>query len=224
MPGVTSSSASPNSRYMSSRQISPSSRQWLWMVAKFSARSWLNRIRCALNSASASISLTTPAMRVLLCGWLAGPPADAVEFGGQLVQACLDDVRVLGDPARRDVLHSAVVRNLGPLFLHNGVYGRGQRRQEAINLPVLVGEFLGHLAQYGPRRVYGWLDRCGRHVIPDRAQLFAMRFPDRPAEPDPQLRGGAFSPASARRPASARTSSHSPRSISVPARASELPT
>src|SRR5215813_11696956 len=145
MPGVTSSSASPNSRYMSSRQTSPSSRQWRWMVAKCSARSRLNCIRLARNSASASASLITPAMRVLLFRFPAGPPADALEFGGELIQARRDDVRVLRDPAGRDVLNPAVIGNVGALVFHDGQDGRGQRRQEAVDLPVPVGERLRHV-------------------------------------------------------------------------------
>src|SRR5437588_687809 len=134
MPGRTSSRASPNSRYMSSRQTSPSSRQWPWMVEKFSARSWLNRIRCDLNSASASISLTTPDMCPLLCAVPAGPPAEALELGRELVQAHLDDIRVFRDSAGGDVLHPAVIGDLDLLFLHQRADGRGQGQRAAYHL------------------------------------------------------------------------------------------
>src|SRR6266568_975025 len=92
------------------------------MVAKFSARSWLNRIRWARNSASASISLITPAIDVsppeVSCrAFPAGSTAGAVEFGGQLVEAYRDDIRVFRHPAGGDVLDSAAERYVDTLQL-----------------------------------------------------------------------------------------------------------
>src|SRR3954454_16122994 len=194
MPGRTSSRASPNSRYMSSRQTSPSSRQWPWMVEKFSARSWLNRIRCDLNSASASISLTTPDMCPLLCAVPAGPPAEALELGRELVQAHLDDIRVFRDAAGGDVLHPAVIRDLDLLFLHERADGRGQRRQEAVHFGVPVGELGGYLAEQGPQRVDGAADSGGRHRVADAPQLLAVDLPARLPQCPAQLSGGAVLP------------------------------
>src|SRR5271167_2410578 len=102
------------------------------MVAKLSARSWLNRIRWARNSASASISLITPAMGVSPVSFPAGSTAGAFEFSGKLVEAHLDDIRVLSDAAGGDVLDSAGERYVDVLVLHDGVDGRGERRQKAI--------------------------------------------------------------------------------------------
>src|SRR5580704_375222 len=141
------------------------------MVAKFSARSWLNRIRWARNSASASISLITPAMHVSPVSFSAGSTADAFEFSGQLVEAHRDDVRVFRDSAGGDVLDSARERYVDIPALHDGVYGRGERGQEAIDLPVPVGEILGNVAQHRPQRVDGFGDRGRRHGAADALQL-----------------------------------------------------
>src|SRR5208282_3802573 len=148
------------------------------MVAKFSARSWLNRIRWARNSASASISLITPAMYVSPVSFPAGSTADALEFSGDFVEAYRDDIRVFRDSAGRDVLDSASKRYVDILILHDCVYGRGERGQEAIDLPVPVGIFLGNLAQYRPQRIDGVPDRGPRHLIADALQLFTMRLED----------------------------------------------
>src|SRR5271166_5703178 len=164
------------------------------MVAKFSARSWLNRIRWALNSASASISLITPAMHVSPVSFPAGSTADAFEFSGKLVEAYLDDIRVFRDSAGGDVLDSAGKRYVDILFLHDRVYGRGERGQEAVDLPVPVGIFLGNLAQHRPQRIDRVPDRGSRHRIADALQLFTMPFPDRLPQLHPQVRGDAFFP------------------------------
>src|SRR5580704_12363992 len=166
------------------------------MVAKFSARSWLNRIRWARNSASASISLITPAMGVSPVPFPAGSTAGAFEFGGQLVEAYLDDIRVFSDAAGGDVLDSAGERYVDVLVLHDGVYGRGERRQKAIDLPVAVGELLGNITQNRPQRIDGFPDPGRRHGIADAPQLFTMRLEDRLPELYPQVRGGAFFPGS----------------------------
>src|SRR6266567_4182175 len=166
------------------------------MVAKFSARSWLNRIRWARNSASASISLITPAIDVSPLPFPAGSSAAAVELGGQLVEAYRDDIRVFRDPAGRDVLDSATERYVDTLLLHDGVDGRGERGQEAIDLPVPVGEVLGHPAEHRPQRIDGFPDRGRRHGIADALQLFTMRLEDRLPQLHPQVRGGAFLPGS----------------------------
>src|SRR5271157_222854 len=164
------------------------------MVEKFSARSWLNRIRWALNSASASISLITPAMHASPVSFPAGSTADAFEFGGKLVEAHDDDIRVFRDSAGGDVLDSAGKRYVDVLVLHDCVYGRGERSQEAIDLPVPVGIFLGNLAQYRPQRIDGFPDRGPRHLIADALQLFTVRLEDGLPQLHSQVRGGAFFP------------------------------
>src|SRR5271154_6379557 len=205
MPGVTSSSASPNSRYMSSRQTSPSSRQWPRIVAKFSARSRLNCMRWALNSVSASTSLITPDMPVLLLSVarpvarpvaepVARPVAEAVELGGDLVEAQLDDIRIFRHAARGDVLDPAAVRDVDALLPHDRVDGRGQRRQEAVDLPVPGGDVVGDFGQHGPQRVDGGPDGRGRHRAADALERLAVGGPDRLAELALQVRGGVALP------------------------------
>src|SRR5580700_4762699 len=162
------------------------------MVAKFSARSWLNRIRWALNSASASISLITPAMHASPVSFPAESTAEPFEFSGELVEAYRDDIRVFCDSAGGDVLDSAGKRYVDSLILHESVYGRGERGQEAIDLPVPLGEFLGNLPQHRPQRIDGLPDRGRRHRIADALQLFTMRLEDRLPQLHPQVRGGAF--------------------------------
>src|ERR1700726_2301420 len=164
------------------------------MVAKSSARSWLNRIRWARNSASASISLITPAMHVSPVPFPAGSSAGAFEFGGKLVEAYRDDIRVFRDSAGGNVLDSAGKRYVDVLVLHDGVDGRGQRRQEAVDLPVPIGEVLGHLAQHRPQRIDGLPDRGRRHRIADALQLFTMRLEYRLTQLHPQVGGGALLP------------------------------
>src|SRR5271157_2525431 len=149
------------------------------MVEKFSARSWLNRIRWALNSASASISLITPAMHASPVSFPAGSTADAFEFGGKLVEAHDDDIRVFRDSAGGDVLDSAGKRYVDILILHDRVYGRGERGQESVDLPVPVGIFLGNLAQQRPQCIDGFPDRGSRHRIADGLQLFPMHLENR---------------------------------------------
>src|SRR5271169_4392730 len=166
------------------------------MVAKFSARSWLNRIRWARNSASASISLITPAMGVSPVSFPAGSSADSFEFSGKLVEAHRDEIRVFRDAAGGDVLDSAGERQVDVLVLHDGVDGRGERRQEPIDLPVPVGELLGNLAQHRPQRIDGFGDRGRRHGVADALQLFTMRLEDLLPELYPQVRGGTFVPGS----------------------------
>src|ERR1700691_6250428 len=130
------------------------------MVAKFSASSLLNCMRCALNSASASISLITPAIAL-------SSPADAFEFGGKFIEARRDDVRVLGDPAGGDVLDPAVVWHLEATVLHDRVYGGGQRCQQAVDFPVPVRVVLGYLPKHRPQRRDGAADLGRRHGVGD---------------------------------------------------------
>src|SRR5215469_9630399 len=107
------------------------------MVAKFSARSRLNCTRWALNSASASISLITPDMPLPFYSFRF--VTGAFEFGGNLVEAQLHDIRISRDPAGGNVLDPATVRYVDSLVPHDRVDGRGQRRQEPIDLPVRSG-------------------------------------------------------------------------------------
>jgi len=92
-------------------------------------------------------------------------------------------------PAGRDVLDPAAVRYVDLLFPHDRVDGRGQRREEAVDLPVPVGVILRNLTQHGPQRVDGFADGRGWHLIADVPQLLAVGVPDRLPQLDPQLSG-----------------------------------
>src|ERR1700683_4161215 len=192
------------------------------MVAKFSSSSRLNCMRCDLNSASASMSLITPAIAL-------SSPAETFEFGGKLIEADRDDVRVLSDPAGSDVLDPAVVGHLDAAVPDDSEYGGGQRRQPAVGFPVPVRGGLGPPPE--DRRA-----RESRGTPRSTARSAARALPISPAgmtlvmrpSRSPYLIQTALpswmrrslaalaSPASCSRSASLRTSSQSPCSTSLP--------
>src|SRR5690242_11564094 len=131
---------------------------------------------------------------LLLRGIPAWPPAQALELGGELVQAHGDDIRVLRDSAGGDVLYPAVIGDLDLLLSHERADGRGQRRQEAVHFPVPVRVFLRYLAEHGPQRADGVADRGRRHGVADDPQLLAVALPDRVPQHQAQLGGGGLLP------------------------------
>src|SRR6202161_2109937 len=152
------------------------------MVAKFSSSSRLNCMRCDLNSASASMSLITPAIAL-------SSPAETLEFGGKLIEADRDDVRVLSDPAGSDVLDPVVVGHLDAAVPDDPEYGGGQRRQQAVDFPVPVREVLGHLPEHRPERRDGVAYLARWHDIGDAPEPVAVPHPDRPAQLDAKVAG-----------------------------------
>src|ERR1700733_5596700 len=178
MPGMTSSSDSPNCRYMSSRHTSPRSVQWLLIIMKLSASSLLNRIRWALNSASASMSLIIPDTLSLPSVLV----VQAFELGAQLIQADRDDLRISGHAAGRYVRDPAVRRDAGRPCLQQRVDGAGDGHQQPVDLPVPVREVLGYLVQHGAEGGQAGRDLHWPHLRVDAPQLVQVQIPDRLAE------------------------------------------